>query len=438
MSQYPDEIDLTTTQGVVVYLAATPFACAKAEPLSGGRTNFIFRLHLITPYQGRSTLVLKHARPYSAITPEFSIPVSRQVRKKISPLSAFQTEPLNVSCRARHAIPQDFEVDALRRVRAHFPPDAPVTVPTVHHFDGAHHAIVMDDAGSRALPLKAALLAGRVSRSRGAALGRALGEFLRELHARGRDDDRVGGLREAFGGNVLGQELAVYATYGRLGSTLRALDRDGGGGGGESENGDRALLRSVLGDEPLGVSEDTLRVVEALAERRAAQILEPTADGADATFVMGDFWPGNILVVPEEEGDGDDQRQGQRQQPSFVVDWEIAKAGQAGLDVGQFCAELATLRRLRPDERAEAAGETLASFVRAYFAGDVGPRAEETRREAVGHFGVHLAVWTARTGWDGGAGPTRALVLDGVARLVEGADADRVWTDEELVQTFLR
>ena len=332
-------------------------------------------------------------------------------------------------------------MDAMRRVRAHFPPDAPVTIPTVHHFDSVHHAIVMDDAGPRALPLKAALLAGRISPSRGAELGKALGEFLRTLHARGKDDDGVGGLRETFGGgNVLGRELSVFATYGRLGSTLRALQHPDGRDV-ESENGDRALLRSALGDEPLGVSEDTLRVVEALAERRAAQILEPTAGGMDATFVMGDFWPGNILVdvgEEERERDGDEQGQVQQQPPSLVVDWEVAKAGQAGLDVGQFCAELATLRRLRPDERAEAAGETLASFVRAYFAGDVGPRAEETRRVAVGHFGVHLAVWTGRAVWDAGAGPKRTLVLDGVARLVEGADADRVWTDEELVQTFLR
>lgn len=246
--------------------------------------------------------------------------------------------------------------------------------------------------------------------------------------------------------NVLGRELSVFATYGRIGSTLRALDPDRDGGG------DGALLRSVLGDEPLGVSDDTLRVVEALAERRAAQIMEPTADGTDSTFVMGDFWPGNILVDGEEgeEGDGVDvdqrrgQQQQQQQQPCFVVDWELAKEGLAGLDVGQFCAELATLRRLRPgdDGRAQAAaGETLASFVRAYFAGGdvaVGHHAEETRRVAVGHFGAHLVVWTARVGWEGGAGPTRTLMLDGVARLVEGADAGRVWTDEELVQTFLR
>jgi hypothetical protein len=357
-------------------------------------------------------------------------------------------------------------VEALRRVRAQLPPDARVTVPAVHLFDSANHTIVMDDAGPRALPLKAALLAeGRIAQSpplalpRAAALGTALGEFLRALHARGRED---GAMREAFARHAVGRDISGFATYGRLGATLRALDGcDRGDGDGDADGereesasasggGDpdryRALLRSVLGEEPLGVSEDTLRVVEALAEQRRAQIREPRG-GDGETFVMGDFWPGNVLVVlPEEEDDDDNDRAAAPPAPAHdddvvVVDWELAKVGLAGLDVGQFCAELATLRCLRPGERAEggaAAGEILANFVRAYFAGDVGPEAEETRRVAVGHFGVHLAVWTARAGWEGGAGPTRALVLDGVARLVEGADADRVWTDEELVQTFLR
>ncbi|KAH9964183.1 hypothetical protein BC827DRAFT_1118712, partial [Russula dissimulans] len=134
-------------------------------------------------------------------------------------------------------------------------------------------------------------------------------------------------------------------------------------------------------------------------------------------FLMGDFWPGNVLVGGDDE---DEHEEGEEEggPRALVVDWELARIGLAGLDVGQFCAELATVRRLRP-ERAEAAGEALQGFVRAYFAGDVGPEADETRRVALGHFGVHLAVWTPRTGWDGGAEQTRALMLDGVARLVE-------------------
>jgi hypothetical protein len=82
MSQYPEKVDLTTPQGVLAYLASTPFASSRAEPLSGGTANFVFRLHLITPHQGRQTLILKNARPYVASAPNFPIPVSRQVRNK--------------------------------------------------------------------------------------------------------------------------------------------------------------------------------------------------------------------------------------------------------------------------------------------------------------------------------------------------------------------
>ncbi|KAI0248383.1 kinase-like domain-containing protein [Lactifluus subvellereus] len=395
------EFDLTSPEGVLDYVASTPFASSHAESLSGGSANFIFRLHLNTPYEGHQTLVLKHAQPYVASAPDFPFPVSRQ----------------------------DFEVDALRRVRASLPPNARVTVPAVHLFDATAHAIIMDDGA--ALSLKAALLAGRIAPPRAAALGADLGAFLRALHARGRAD---AALREALGGanDTFAREISAFATYGRLGATLRApggTGADAGAGAGAHAR-DAASLVSALGDEPLGVSEDTLRVVEALAERRVAQIRE----SRDDTFVMGDFWPGNVLV--QEDGEDEGKGEGKDDRVLVVVDWELAKPGLAGLDVGQFCAELATLRQLRP-ERAEAAGEVLKNFVRAYFAGDVGPEADETRRVALGHFGVHLVVWTPRTGWNAGPEATRAVVLNGVARLAEGADADRIWTDEELIQNFM-
>ncbi|KAH8997687.1 kinase-like domain-containing protein [Lactarius hatsudake] len=374
------EFDLTTAEGVLAYLATTPFASASAKLLSGGSTNFIFRLQLDAPHEGRSTLILKHARPYVASNPDFSLPVSRQ----------------------------DFEVDALRGVRAWLPPDARVTVPVVHHFDGAMHAVVMDDAAPRAAPLKAALLAGHIPTPRAAALGAALGRFLRDLHTWGHRTEAGRKLREELAGNVFARDIYASITYDRLCATLRTP-------------GTTADALPELGNEPLGVPEETLRVLEALAERRGAQIRDIRGD----TLVMGDFWPGNILVGAEED-----------EGPTLVVDWEIARPGLAGNDVGQFCAELATLRRLHP-ERAEAAGEVLKNFVREYFAGDVGPEAEETRRVALGHFGVHLGVWTPRADWSPAMQRKRSLVMDGVKCLVEGADPDRIWTDEELVHRFM-
>ena len=305
-------------------------------------------------------------------------------------------------------------MDALRGVKAWLPPDARVTVPAVHHFDPVVHAVIMADAGPRSMPLKAALLADQIPASRAAALGTSLGRFLRALHTWGRHTEAGCGLREALGANVFARDIYALVNYGRLGATLRTP--------GAAVGGQEAL--PALGDEPLGVPEETLRILEALAERREAQIRDVRGE----TLVMGDFWPGNVLVgVGEEEAE---------EAPTLVVDWEIARPGLPGLDVGQFCAELATLRRLHP-ERADAAGEVLKNFVHVYFAGDVGPEADETRRVALGHFGVHLAVWTPRAEWSAGVQAKRALVMDGVKCLVEGADPNRIWTDEELVHRFM-
>ena len=61
-----------------------------------------------------------------------------------------------------------------------------------------------------------------------------------------------------------------------------------------------------------------------------------------------------------------------------------------------------------------------------------------TLRAALGHFGVHhFVVWTPRAEWGAGVHAKRSLVLDGVKYLVEGADPNRIWTDEELIHRFM-
>jgi len=73
--------DLGTEEGVRTYLAGTPFEIANLTPLSGGTANYVFRLHLTTPYRGRrETLVFKHAKPYVKNSQEIAFNVDRQVR----------------------------------------------------------------------------------------------------------------------------------------------------------------------------------------------------------------------------------------------------------------------------------------------------------------------------------------------------------------------
>lgn len=77
--------DLTIEAGVEAYLADTPYACTKAEALSGGLGNFVFRLHLREHYHGHQTLVLKHAKPYVKALPNIPFDVHRQVRNILTP-----------------------------------------------------------------------------------------------------------------------------------------------------------------------------------------------------------------------------------------------------------------------------------------------------------------------------------------------------------------
>ena len=76
--------DLSTVEGVQAYIIDTPFTSTEILPLSGGSANYVFRLTLEKPYEGHTTLILKHAKPYAKDWPEFALPVERQVSLVIS------------------------------------------------------------------------------------------------------------------------------------------------------------------------------------------------------------------------------------------------------------------------------------------------------------------------------------------------------------------
>jgi len=72
--------DLSTEEGVRAYITGSPWTSTEIMPLSGGNANYIFRLRLATPFRGRETVVLKHAKPYVKSMKDVHLMQERQVR----------------------------------------------------------------------------------------------------------------------------------------------------------------------------------------------------------------------------------------------------------------------------------------------------------------------------------------------------------------------
>ena len=75
----PEGYDLSVPQDVHDYLSKTPFASTEVVPLSGGTANYVYRLYLKNPYEGRDSLVMKHGRPYVKDILSLAFAIERQV-----------------------------------------------------------------------------------------------------------------------------------------------------------------------------------------------------------------------------------------------------------------------------------------------------------------------------------------------------------------------
>jgi len=253
-----------------------------------------------------------------------------------------------------------------------------VTVPKVHLFDKSSHVIIMDDTGVHSINLKAFMQQGKASLLVAEQIGSAIGEFIGGMHKWGRGNAE---LLNAVRGNEQAKAMSAWAYYGRLVSTLKGLD-------------DVPKLR----DPVLEIKKSDMEVVEKVVKETTKAMLD-----VQDSFVMGDFWPGNIMVSLNQKGD---------LEHLYILDWELTKAGLPGIEIGQFCAEIHMLRRFNPEVCQDTATLVLKHFFKAY--GDV----EQTRRIFV-HMGVHMSVLGARVEW-GEKEVTRQVVLEGRRKIVDG------------------
>jgi Ser/Thr protein kinase RdoA (MazF antagonist) len=269
----------------------------------------------------------------------------------------------------------------MKKMREILPSDSLAQVPIIYLHDEVNHVIIMEDAGRDAVNLKELLRRPNPpSAVTGAAIGRVLGEFIASLHAWGKTDQGRTSL-DFFDGQPQARNIAAWATYGRLVDTIT----------GKSES------IPLIHDPPIPVTSEELEKISKLAEERAEEMRS-----SRETMVMGDFWPGNVLVDLDQGDNGEKPRK------IFVVDWEVARPGVAAFDVGQFQAEIHTVRHFNP-----ACGLVSEALDAAFLEGYLSIQPELDRQRVAQHLATHLVIWTARVGWEP-AEKTRALVEHGL------------------------
>jgi 5-methylthioribose kinase len=220
----------------------------------------------------------------------------------------------------------------------------------------------MEDCGEDSQNLKALMSAAPPSVPVAQEIGRALGQFLGRLHSWGTVDPKmidffdeneqakvtdVSAITLFSFMNVFGQRITSWITYGRLISTLTTDDIPA-----------VALL-------PEKVPESDLDDIRAIITERTNEIFTERA-----TLTMGDFWTGNVMVnLRTDAATGETSFGG-----VYIIDWELAKAGVAALDVGQFCAEMLTLTLFKLDA-VEASKALIEAFLTEYRAhcGEMAP-----------------------------------------------------------------
>lgn len=273
----------------------------------------------------------------------------------------------------------------MNKMREILSPDSLARVPKIYLYDEVYHVIIMEDAGRDAVNLKEVLRRPNPpSTATGAAIGRALGEFIAMLHVWGKSDQGRASL-DFFEGHPQARDICAWATYDRLVDTIV----------GKSDS------IPLIHDPPLEVSSEELEKISKFSVERATEMRS-----SRETMTMGDFWSGNVLVDLDRGADGFEKLR-----KLLVVDWEVARPGVAAFDVGQFQAEIVTVQHFNPV--CGLASEALdAAFVEGYLSIEPGL----DRQKAAQHLATHLVIWTARVGWEP-AEKTRELVEHGLSSI---------------------
>ncbi|KAI6008387.1 kinase-like domain-containing protein [Pisolithus orientalis] len=387
MSDTPEA--LATPAGVQAYLEDTAFASRTVDLLKGGYSAFTYRIHLRTPIDRRSTFVLKYTPSYAA--------------------ASIGERHTDAAFCGTSGAEQKFEAEAFRLSRQLSIRSGEITVevPALRLYDEEKHVMIVDDAGTDARTLKEILINESLPTALLQEMGTALGYFLSHLHGLSECHDVDLSL---FTNNEVGKMITAWMTYSRTVSTLTGKDEI-----------------PALSNPPLEISGEKLAAFSKLVEIRSREIHSST--GSDV-MTHGDFWPGNIMVCLRRGANGTVEAV----EKLYVVDWEVAKMGLPGLDLGQLCAELYLISRFYP-RRKESAEAVITSFLSTYRRcnNKVDPALAGV---TVGHIGAHLVTLGPRISW-GGREQTRKVVQEGVEMLTLGCTGSVSSLQESIVGPLL-
>ncbi|KAF8150794.1 kinase-like domain-containing protein [Crassisporium funariophilum] len=380
-------MDLTTEPGLQSFLALaydSKFSASRVTKLVGVHSNHTYRIYLDNPYDGiHRTAVVKHALDLR-VGP-FQLTVVRLV----------------------------VEAKTMAAVGTHLGSSI-VTTPKIFHFDSENSVLVMEDCGDTSFNVKELFLSESVPVERAKEMGRHLGSFLARLHAIG-STTNVNDVRSELDipSNAQARPLSAAVSYGRLRSTLTNTATD-----------------APPFDPPLNLPDATLQIVDAVVQRRMQDIEE----SEEIALTHGDFWTGNVLVrftqdSPTSEGKLDKM---------LVVDWELSKPGLAGLDIGQFVAEMVLIARYHPS-KTEAANAFISAFLQEYRKTSVLSEQAliQVARVATTHVGTHLVAWPPRTPTWQDAEKLRGVVLEAVELLEGGWSGTEEWLRRSFMAPLL-
>ncbi|QPC78758.1 hypothetical protein HYE68_009510 [Fusarium pseudograminearum] len=323
--QDPTDVKQEIASKIKDILDGTCFAVSDLRRLSGGTANFIYHATLkqsSSRDKYQDGVVVKHGEGYVASYPSFKISTSRCAVEYESLIHLAALPPLQTPhCMISTPKTYYFNQDTNTQVQEYLPHAISLKEYALEHYSPSTqtHKPQCDQ------------------------LGHALGAWLRAFHGWSQEPKQAA-MRETFAGNKDGQGLKSMINYQRL---LQMVDQH----------------PDVLGD-----ARDVLQGVSDLA---AGELLNET----DLCPIHGDFWTGNVLISDVPVTDSG-------RIPVRVVDWEMSQLGVRPVDLGQFIAELWSLKLYRNID----AGEWL---IRAFAAG-YGLVDDTFAYRAIIHVGIHI------------------------------------------------